>query len=120
MIMIRLVTLCHQRYCYTVTDYIPHTIHFKLCHLFCTWMFVPLNLRHLLLPLLPHKHTVTTLHFYSPPPAFTVFDNIFYIFLFCVSPNYLSRTDNSILPSMGDLLIYVSSSNFGFVLFVSW
>ena len=94
MIMIRLVTLCHQRYCYTVTDYIPHTIHFKLCHLFCTWMFVPLNLRHLLLPLLPHKHTVTTLHFYSPPPAFTVFDNIFYIFLFCVSPNYLSRIDD--------------------------
>ena len=35
------------------------------------------------------KYILTTLLFYSPPPMFTVFDIIFYIFLFCVSLNYL-------------------------------
>ena len=38
---------------------------------------------------LKFKNILTTLHFYSPQPAFTIFNLIFCIFLFCLSLNYL-------------------------------
>ena len=61
---------------------------------------------------LKYERILTTLHFYSPWVMFNVFYVIFYIFLFCVSLNYLTISCNYIID---DFITFVFNLSVSFI-----